>query len=312
VRPCWICLDAIADGGAYHAPCLQRLFGQDFAPRIADDRDALQRAGVEMVSLGRGSISGVQPKVLVKLSPDGMRLLVVGRGGRFILKPQTASFEALPENEHVTMRLAEVRGIEVPACGLIGLGDGSRAYIVRRFDRGEGEPPPKYRQEDLCALAELPSEKKYDGSAELCVRLVRKYASDPAAEVRRLYRQFVFAFWTGNGDLHLKNLSLTTHGDRTRLTPAYDLVSTRVVIPEDDGMALAVNGKRHRLQRSDWLKFARYCGISEEEADVTISSVVTGLDEAIELIARSLLPAAHQRRYMDVLTAQAKVFGAAR
>jgi serine/threonine-protein kinase HipA len=251
VRPCWICLDAIADGGAYHAPCLQRLFGQDFAPRIADDRDALQRAGVEMVSLGRGSISGVQPKVLVKLSPDGMRLLVVGRGGRFILKPQTASFEALPENEHVTMRLAEVRGIGVPACGLIGLGDGSRAYIVRRFDRGEGEPPPKYRQEDLCALAELPSEKKYDGSAELCVRLVRKYASDPAAEVRRLYRQFVFAFWT-------------------------------------------------------------YCGISEEEADVTISSVVTGLDEAIELIARSLLPAAHQQRYMDVLTAQAKVFGVAR
>ena len=48
----------------------------------------------------------------------------------------------------------------------------------------------------------------YEGSAELCVRLVRKHASEPLVEVSKLYRRLLFVWWTGNGDMHLKNFSL--------------------------------------------------------------------------------------------------------
>ena len=39
-----------------------------------------------------------------------------------------------------------------------------------------------------------------------------------------------FCWWTGNGDMHLKNFSLLTGPDGTvRLSPAYDLFCTRLV-----------------------------------------------------------------------------------
>ena len=69
--------------------------------------------------------------------------------------------------------------------------------------------------EDFCQLAELPPGAKYDASAEQCGRLVKRYASEPLVELLRLYRQLLFAWWVGNGDLHLKNLALL-HGDDGR------------------------------------------------------------------------------------------------
>ncbi|MBK9117992.1 MAG: HipA domain-containing protein [Phycisphaerales bacterium] len=148
--------------------------------------------------------------------------------------------------------------IEVPPCGLIPLSDGTLAFISRRFDRtAEGR---KLRQEDFCQLAEQSPKDKYEGSAESCVRL-RKYATEPLIEVLRLYRQLIFAWWCGNGDMHLKNLSVFVDPQGiVRLTPAYDLLSTRLVIPNDP-LALSVVGKKSKLTVDTWREFAQHCGI---------------------------------------------------
>lgn len=54
----------------------------------------------------------------------------------------------------------------------------------------------------------------------------------------------LFVWWSGNGDMHLKNFSLLTDANRfTRLTPAYDLVCTQLLIPDECWIASALHSR---------------------------------------------------------------------
>jgi len=285
-RACRICLGEVADEGDYHPRCLRALFGTAKVPALYLETSKLHTAALAMV--GHTSLSGIQKKISVNLSADRATLQVAAAGGRYVLKPQTGTYPALPENEHVTTQLAKLVGIEVAPNGLVSLKDGTLAYVVRRFDRlPDGR---KLRQEDFCQLAELPPKDKYDASAELCVKLVRKYTDEPPAELLKLYRLLLFAWWTGNGDMHLKNFSLLTGEDGiTRLTPAYDLVCTRLVIP-DDQLALPLQGKKDNLRQGVWRRFAGYCGLPEKVSLRVLNKQASVLDSAKALIDRSFLP----------------------
>jgi serine/threonine-protein kinase HipA len=296
--PCHICLGEIRGDGNYHARCLRALFGSTKVPELLIEVSKLHTAALAMV--GHTSLSGTQKKISVNLTVDRETLQVAAEGGRFILKPQTDTYPALPENEHVTSRLAQLVEIEVAPFGMVALKDGSLAYIARRFDRlPDGS---KLRQEDFCQLAEKSPKDKYDGSAELCVRLVRKYASESLIEILKLYRVLVFAWWTGNGDMHLKNFSLLadTQGIM-RLTPAYDLLCTRLVIPNDP-LALPVVGKKDHLDRADWLTFAGYCQLPERTAIRLLDGQVSALDAALSLIDRSFLPPDQKAMYQALIS----------
>ncbi|WP_211316206.1 HipA domain-containing protein [Mangrovibacterium marinum] len=71
------------------------------------------------------TVPGVQPKLsltLVKAAKEkaDTRLTVVGAlGGQYIFKPPSDRFQQIPENEHVTMRIAEACGIRVVPSSLI-------------------------------------------------------------------------------------------------------------------------------------------------------------------------------------------------
>lgn len=305
---CLICLDDLGDEaiyGTYHQRCLIELFGTPSLPAIDADRASLPLEQWKMA--GGVSISGMQPKLSMCLSADGSALQTVDSGGEFILKPQSPKYDALPENEHLTMRLAQRAGILIPPCGLVHLRDGSPAYIVRRYDRQLGSHG-KLRQEDFCQLAGLPSDKKDEGSAELCVRLLRKYVrTTPELEIAKLYRLLVFAYLSGNGDLHLKNLSLIIGIDGDpRLSPAYDLLCTRLVIP-DDQLTLPICGKRDRLNRETFLRFATYCGLAAEAAGVTLTELCERLPSFLALVSASPLRGDLQVSYVATLTTRAKM-----
>ena len=303
---CGVCLKELrseSDDRGYHPRCLRELFGVSRVPTLDIELARLHTAGLAMV--GHTSLSGVQRKVSVKLSFDRATLQVAVEGGRYLLKPQTQVYPALPENEHATTRLAGLVGIGTPPSGLVPLKDDTPAFIISRFDRlPDGA---KLRQEDFCQLAEKSPKDKYDGSSELCVRIVREYASEPLVEILKLYRALVFAWWTGNGDMHLKNFSLVASVDgRHRLSPAYDQVSTRLVI-NDDQLALSVCGKKDNLKRDTWLEFARYCEIPPRAAERVLAEHVAALDQALSLIERSCLPAELKDQYKELLRQRAEI-----
>ncbi len=248
---CDICGKVLADSDRYHRACLRRLFGIPSLPIIdLTHHDVLSKAQ-EMA--GRMSISGVQPKL--SMSRQGSRLVSVTAGGQFILKPQTERFPALPQNENLCMTIAGLMGITVPAHGLFDLRDGSPAYLVRRFDRIPNGG--KLRCEDFAQI--LGEDDKYSGSLERIGKQILELSSVPGLDAQLFYERVLLNFLLGNGDAHLKNFSmLETDDARLRLSPAYDIVCSKAVIPKEMDCALTLNGKQNRIE---WGDFERLAGV---------------------------------------------------
>lgn len=295
---CRVCLKSAVGNLDYHPECLESLFGTKTLPLLDIELAKLMGLAAEMA--GKMSISGVQEKVSLRLSADKSRCEIAPTGGRYILKPEPSRFAFVPQNEHLTMRLAELAGIEVPPLGLVELRDKATAYLIKRFDRLDDGT--KLQVEDFCQLAEKPSRDKYQGSGELCVRILRQYASEPLIEIRRLFKVFLFSGWASNGDQHLKNFSLLrTAEGRWRLAPAYDLICTRLPIPSDRDLALPICGKRSNLDRQLWLDFAAYSQIPERAAVRLLQEQINALKPSLALIEASFLPEALKVRYQEIV-----------
>jgi serine/threonine-protein kinase HipA len=283
---CWICLDEKAGHGRYHPTCLEGLFGTPSCPEV--ELGTVSVAEAIATQGDRISISGVQEKLVMDLSDEGKKL-VPAENGRYILKVPVPAYKHLPENEHLTMILAGMSGVAVPACGLVSLPAGPAAYIVKRFDRDDDGG--KRRQEDFCSLLQRDPIKKYDSSAEECTGVVRQYSEHVPKDLGRLFLQFVVAFWLGDDDLHLKNLSLaqgSTNG--YELSKAYDIVCTRLYPQLKKGLALPLDGRTLHHRRSNFVTFASRCDLDATAANEAIDHLLSGRTQVVATIARSLLP----------------------
>jgi len=192
------------------------------------------------------SIQGVQPKLSAKLNVKDAVFDFVDRGGEYILKPQNNFYPELPENESLTMKLAELVGIEVPLSGMIYSSDGKLTYFIKRFDRyGRNK---KLSLEDFAQLAGKSRETKYNYSMEKLISLIDTFCTFPAIEKVKLFRLTIFNFLIGNEDMHLKNFSLITRDNKVELSPGYDLLNTTIVVPRtQEEIALPVAGKKRNL-----------------------------------------------------------------
>jgi len=200
------------------------------------------------------SIQGVQPKLSARLNVKKQQFDLCDRGGRYILKPQIAEYQEVPENEDLTMRLANLAGIEVPLHSLLYGRNKELTYFIRRFDRMGRKS--KIHVEDFAQLAELSRDTKYRSSMEKVAALIEKYCTFPAVEKLKLFRLTLFCFLVGNEDLHLKNFSIIYKEDVIALSPAYDLLNTTIILtrPEEE-LALPLNGKKNRLKQHDLVDY---------------------------------------------------------
>lgn len=192
------------------------------------------------------SISGMQDKISVRLHRG--TLLPVQKDGTHILKPiPSARFQLVadtPANEALTMLLARRAGITTAAHGLVRLADGELAYVTRRFDRlVDGS---RVLQEDLGAVAGMSAATyggnwKYDSTYEVLGELVKKHCSATMRDLIEFMHRVIFCFVIGNGDAHVRNFSLIRDRDGfTQLSPAYDLLCTRVHLPDDSDLGLGL------------------------------------------------------------------------
>ena len=250
------------------------------------------------------TLTGVQAKLSLDINRGGRnepdRFTIVGLWGRFILKPQTHSYRALPELEDVTMHLAEAAKINVVPHSLIRFSDGELCYITRRIDR---QPDgSKIAMEDMCQLSERLTEYKYKGSYEQIAKLIRRYSSAPQLDVINFWEVVVFCWITGNADMHLKNFSLYNQIGGYTLTPAYDMLSTNLVMPEDtEELALTLNGKKSRLRKVDFYKAITASGVDEKVIENLSRRFSRALPKWFELIDNSLLPDDMKRQYKQLI-----------
>jgi serine/threonine-protein kinase HipA len=216
------------------------------------------------------------------------------------MKPPTDSFEALPENEDLTMKLADLLGIKTASHTLIRLQSGELAYLTKRFDRQGNR---KIHTEDLCQLTETLTEHKYRGSIEKVGKTIRHYTTNKGLDALALFELVVFCFITGNADMHLKNFSLIRFDNgEVALSPAYDLLSTKLAMPEDvEESALTINGKKNRLKRADFDELATKLGIPVKSSERVYTKFVKKRAALLELIGQSFLPDIMKEEYAKLL-----------
>lgn len=303
---CLFCYKELADNEIdFHSSCSRKIFGATTAPELPYTRDNLTELARQVVR-SQTTLTGVQAKLSLDIKKSGRneaeRFTIVGLWGRYILKPQTERFANLPELEDLTMHLAEIAKIQVVPHSLIRFSDGELCYITRRIDRTEnGE---KLAMEDMCQLTERLTEHKYKGSYEQIAKVIQKYSSVPKLDLVNYWEQVVFSWITGNADMHLKNFSLYSKVDHLyNLTPAYDMLSTALVMPEDiEELALTLNGKKRKIRKSDFEISMRASELEEKVIGNIFNKFLKVKDKWFDFIDISFLPYEMKIAYKDIIT----------
>ena len=306
---CLHCYKPLSDGEVdYHKGCARKIFESAIVPVLPYTRANIKELAREIVAAST-TVTGVQAKLSLDISRgkagEAQRFTIVGLWGKYILKPQTDRFANLPENEDLTMHMAEVTGIKTVPHSLIRFADGELCYITRRIDRTR--QGGKIAMEDMCQLSERLTEDKYKGSYERIAKLIRQHSAAPLLDVVNFWEVVVFSWLTGNADMHLKNFSLYRPADNYMLAPAYDLLSTALAMPEDDEeLALTLNGKKKRIRRNDFEKAMLENGMKDNAIAKLFDRFSKSVPKWHGLINESFLPKALQKAYHDKIDIMAR------
>ena len=300
---CLYCYKELEEGQKdFHPGCARKFFGTSDAPLLEYRREELDALAAQVIQ-AQTSLTGVQPKLSLNLHKhEGCnRLTIVGLWGDFIFKPQTDAYPELPENEDLTMHMAEAARIKVVPHSLIHLADGSLGYITRRIDRTKkGE---KIDMEDMCQLTLHPTEYKYKSSYEQIAKAIAAYSSTPRLDLVNFMQVLLFSFVTGNNDMHLKNFSLYRPKALYQLSPAYDLLNVAIANPKDkEEMALSINGKTARIKLADFLKASDTMGIEQRVTLGLINGLRNAMPAWIDLINNSFLSDEMKQNYIDLIS----------
>lgn len=275
----------------FHSRCSKKIFGTATPPLLPYSKADIESLALEVVR-SQVTITGVQPKLSVDLEKEKggeKRFTIVGLWGGYILKPQTEQYANLPENEDLTMHLARLAKINTVPHSLIRFKDGSLAYITKRIDRDK--KGNKIPMEDMGQLTEKLTEQKYKGSHEQIAKKIVEFSAYPVLDLINYVEILLFCYLTGNADMHLKNFSLYKKIKETTLTPAYDLLSTKLVIPEDtEELALTLNGKKRKLKRSDFDNLLKTMKVEDKVIENTYNKFRKVLPLWYDFIEISFLP----------------------
>jgi serine/threonine-protein kinase HipA len=208
------------------------------------------------------------------------------------------------------MHMAQACGITTARHGLVRFKSGELAYLAKRFDRTlKRRKVDKIHQEDMCQLTGLLTEDKYNSSMEKVAQATIQFTTNKGLELVTLFQRTIFCYLTGNSDMHLKNFSLFKNSEGlVQLTPAYDLLATKIVTPEDkEELALPLNGKKNKLNKNDFLAFTKYCNIPDKAARTTIGNFEKNLPTMKSWIAKSFLAEDTKKRYLGLIRERSSV-----
>jgi serine/threonine-protein kinase HipA len=296
-------------GGNRYSDAGLRLLSTELKALKEFEYTAEEQRKEAFIRASKMSVQGVQPKLSVKLNIREGKFNIVDKGGKYILKPQHHLYPQMPENEDLTMRLADKIGLEIPLHGLLWSKDGTLTYFIKRFDRkGHNDKVPV---EDFAQLAGLSRDTKYNYSMEKVVGLIDSYCTFPVIEKLKLFKLVVFNYLIGNEDMHLKNYSIITEDGKVTLSPTYDLVNTTIeyIDKPDDEIALPLKGKKNKLSRNllvDYFGMER-CELTSKSIEKTLETVSLAVPDWKELINISFLSKGMKEKYLDLLNARLSV-----
>ncbi|CAN5173276.1 HipA domain-containing protein [soil metagenome] len=314
------CPGTLAEGFTTYSPgCLRNVFSGKKVSHVLPYEQPQQDEEVSELFIEnrkRISISGMQEKLSLLLQKNVLRLTREGERGTYILKPiprDLKKINEVPANEHLTMQIArQVYGLSTAENALIFFKNGSPAYITKRFDvQNDGG---KLATEDFATLAGKTKDNagvnfKYGYSYEELGKLIQQYVPAWRVEIEKYFSLVLFNYLFSNGDAHLKNFSLleSSKGDYL-LSPAYDLVNTRLHVDDTD-FALAKGllsddfksadyKKYGHASKNDFVEFAKRIGVTESRIEKLLLPFLVKQPEVERLANHSFLSDASKKGYL--------------
>ena len=308
------CPGTLAEGfSTYSRTCLKRVFdGRKVSHVLPYDAPNSNRQTDKLFedNQQRISISGVQEKFSVLLEKNKLRLIKEGEQGTHILKPIPhfgRKRDQMPANEHLTMQIArQVYNIETAENALIFFQNAAPAYITKRFDvKPDGS---KKAKEDFATLAGKTPQThgehyKYEGNYLDLFQLMKKFLPAYRIETPKLFKLLVFNYLFSNGDAHLKNFAIleTPMGDH-RLSPAYDLLNTRIHVDDsnfalDEG--LLPKSMAQTTIAGQFKILAEQVEIKPKQFNTIMASMMESSEEVIQFTRASFLEESTQRNYIQ-------------
>lgn len=310
-KKCLFCYNELNSEEDFHSACSLKFFGTNLAPKLNYTIDEMEELAQNIVESSI-AVPGVQPKLSLGFIKDVLkngnkgRLTVVGAlGGNYILKPQNKTFPEMPENEHLTMKMAEIFGISTVPSSLIRLKSGELSYITKRIDRKEnGE---KIHMQDMFQITE--AFDKYRSSLEKIAKAIIEYSSNTLLDILRFYEVILFSYITGNNDMHLKNFSLIRNSENWEFSPAYDLLNVHLHLPEDkEETALTLAGKKSRLTKKDFIQLGLKFNLTEKQISNSFKRLKKGEKKMLTLIGKSFLTPKNQEEYKVMISSRLDIF----
>jgi serine/threonine-protein kinase HipA len=315
------CPGTLTEGfDTYSRTCLNRVFQRKKVSHILPYDSPASNPELDELfeeSLRYMSISGVQEKFSIMLDKNKLRLVNEGERGGYILKPIPNAgkrSEQMPANEHLTMQIArQVYGIETAENALIFFENGAQAYITKRFD--VNEDGIKLAQEDFASLAGRTPQThgehyKYLGNYLELFQIMQKNVPAYKLEATKLLKILLFNYLFSNGDAHFKNFSLleTSMGD-FRLSPAYDLLNSRIHLEDndfalDDGL-LPKNLAQGKIG-AQFAILADQAGINERIFNGILTTMLSKSEPVEKMTTSSFLSESSKRNYFQLYQGRLK------
>jgi serine/threonine-protein kinase HipA len=301
---CLYCYEELPEGNLsdYHPTCSLAFYGSSQAPILTYSLSEMHELAKENVS-NQITVPGVQPKLSLIAetlqNENRKRLTVVGAlGGHYIFKPPSDFYPEMPENEHLTMKIAAKLGIHTVPSSLIRLNSGELAYITKRIDRTmDGH---KIHMLDMFQITEAVD--KYKSTMERIGKAISQYSADMLLDQLRFFELTISCYLTGNSDMHLKNFSMILSNGNWVLAQAYDLLNVHLANPKDkEEIALSLEGTKRKFSRVHFERFGANLGLNEKQIQGVFKRFEISKSEIKQLISLSFLKEESKSNYWNIM-----------
>jgi len=300
---CLYCYEELEGETDFHESCSLEFFATKEAPKLTYTLNEMSELAKDVIERSV-TVPGVQAKLSLSLvdatrKDADSRLTVVGAlGGNYILKPPSEHYPEMPQNEHLTMRIAEAYGIQVVPSTLIRLKSGELSYLTKRIDRSSDGS--KIHMLDMFQITE--AFDKYKSSMEKVGKALGSYSSNTLLDKLFFFELTLFSFLTGNNDMHLKNFSMIHSDLGWLLAPAYDLLNVTILNPEDtEELALTLGGKKRKFTKKHFEDFGKGLGLTPIQIKRVFERFSKNEPKTLEWIKSSFLSEEMKLKYKELL-----------
>jgi serine/threonine-protein kinase HipA len=214
----------------------RRIFWHMIKEDIAQDMEVMDANLIAKVLGPTPSVGGMIPKLLVSIPDNGQVWdgTFSSAGTRSVngtpyidvlLKVEPREYEGIVALESLCLDLHKGLDFRVPRHWVNEV-DGMRLLAVERFDRRADRSIPMESFMSIFAGGSSTFSGNEDTDWEEVSTRLEKLAElanlDVSAAQKELYRRIALAFCTGNGDMHLENVSLLGGSSGAILAPVYD------------------------------------------------------------------------------------------